>query len=153
MIAAKAVAFKEALEPQFKNYIDQVLKNAKALAEVLLSEGFHLVTGGTDNHLMLVDLASSEKFKDITGKVAEAALDEAGITVNKNTVPNEKRSPFVTSGIRIGTPALTTRGMKESEMKQIGKWISTVLKTPDNVDLKHQIQQQVKELCQNFPIY
>ena len=102
---------------------------------------------------MLVDLASSEKFKDITGKVAEAALDEAGITVNKNTVPNEKRSPFVTSGIRIGTPALTTRGMKESEMKQIGKWISTVLKTPDNVDLKHQIQQQVKELCQNFPIY
>ncbi|OFZ31976.1 MAG: serine hydroxymethyltransferase [Bdellovibrionales bacterium RIFCSPHIGHO2_01_FULL_40_29] len=153
VIAAKAVAFKEALEPQFKNYIDQVLKNAKALAEVLLSEGFHLVTGGTDNHLMLVDLASSEKFKDITGKVAEAALDEAGITVNKNTVPNEKRSPFVTSGIRIGTPALTTRGMKESEMKQIGKWISTVLKTPDNVDLKHQIQQQVKELCQNFPIY
>lgn len=153
VIAAKAVAFKEALQPDFKKYIDQVLKNAKTLAESLTAEGLNLVTGGTDNHLMLVDLSLSEKFKDITGKVAEHALDEAGITVNKNTVPGEKRSPFTTSGIRIGTPALTTRGMKESEMKQIGKWISHVLKNADNVDIKHQVKQQVKELCQNFPIY
>lgn len=153
VIAAKAVAFKEALQPNFKNYIDQVIKNAKALAETLKSEGFHLVTGGTDNHLMLLDLSLSEKYKDITGKVAEIALDEAGITVNKNTVPGEKRSPFVTSGIRIGTPALTTRGMKESEMQQIGKWISHVLKNADNSPIKQQVKQQVKELCQNFPIY
>lgn len=153
VIAAKAVAFKEALQPEFKTYIGQVLKNAKALAETLQSEGFKLVTNGTDNHLMLVDLSLSEKFKDITGKVAENSLDEAGITVNKNTVPGEKRSPFVTSGIRIGTPALTTRGMKESEMQQIGKWISHVLKNVDNTQIKQQVQQQVKELCQNFPIY
>ncbi len=153
VIAGKAVAFKEALEPEFKNYIDQVLKNAKALAEVLKSEGFHLVTGGTDNHLLLVDLALSDKFKDITGKVAELSLDEAGITVNKNTVPGEKRSPFVTSGIRIGTPALTTRGMKEAEMKQIGLWISEVLKSADDIEIKNKIKHQVKELCRSFPIY
>ena len=153
VIAAKAVAFKEALEPRFKNYIEQVLKNAKALAEILLKEDFHLITGGTDNHLLLVDLALSTPFKNITGKVAETVLDEAGITVNKNTVPNEKRSPFVTSGIRIGTPALTSRGMKESEMKTIGKWISTILKNPENTDIKQQIKNQAKELCQNFPIY
>lgn len=153
VIAAKAVAFKEALHPDFKKYIDQVLKNAKALAEALLSEGFHLVTGGTDNHLILVDLAQSEKFKDITGKVAEISLDEAGITVNKNTIPNEKRSPFVTSGIRIGTPALTTRGMTEKEMIQIAKWIGQVLKNADNIEIKQQVKHQVKELCQNFPIY
>lgn len=153
VIAAKAVAFGEALQPEFKTYIDQVLKNAKALAEALKSEGFSLVTGGTDNHLMLVDLSQSKNFGEITGKVAEAALDEAGLTVNKNTVPNEKRSPFVTSGIRIGTPALTTRGMKESEMKKIAQWITTVLKNHDNADMKHQVKQQVKELCQSFPIY
>ena len=153
VIAAKAVAFKEALDPSFKIYIDQVLKNAKTLAEVLMQQGFHLITGGTDNHLMLIDLASSEKFSQITGKGAETVLDEAGITVNKNTVPNEKRSPFVTSGIRIGTPALTTRGMKESEMKQIGLWISKVLENPENTDIKQQVQNQVKELCQNFPLY
>ena len=153
VIAAKAVAFKEALDPSFKIYIEQVLKNAKTLADVLIQQGFHLITGGTDNHLMLIDLASSEKFSQITGKVAEAVLDEAGITVNKNTVPNEKRSPFVTSGIRIGTPALTTRGMKESEMKQIGNWIGKVLANPENTDIKQQVQNQVKELCQNFPLY
>ena len=123
------------------------------MAQALCEEGFNLITGGTDNHLMLVDLANSEKYKLITGKVAEAVLDEAGITVNKNTVPNEKRSPFVTSGIRIGTPALTTRGMKESEMKQIGKWIAVVLKNSENSDIKIQVRNQVKELCQNFPIY
>jgi len=153
VIAAKAVAFGEALRPDFKVYIDQVLKNAKALAEGLKSEGFSLVTGGTDNHLILVDLAQSKAVSDLTGKVAEIALDEAGITVNKNTVPHEKRSPFVTSGIRIGTPALTTRGMKESEMKKISQWISLVLKNPTNQDIKHQVKQQVKELCQSYPIY
>lgn len=153
VIAAKAVAFGEALKPEFKTYIEQVLKNAKALAETLKSEGLSLVTNGTDNHLMLIDLQSSSKFSELTGKQAEIALDEAGITVNKNTVPNEKRSPFVTSGIRIGTPALTTRGMSESEMKKIGQWIVHVLKNHDNSDIKHQVKQQVKELCQSFPIY
>lgn len=153
VIAAKAVAFGEALQPDFKIYIDQVLKNAKVLAETLKSEGLSLVTNGTDNHLMLVDLQSSSKFSELTGKQAEISLDEAGITVNKNTVPHEKRSPFVTSGIRIGTPALTTRGMKESEMKKIGQWIGYVLKNHDNMEVKQQVKQQVKELCQSFPIY
>ncbi|MBC7420765.1 MAG: serine hydroxymethyltransferase [Bdellovibrio sp.] len=153
IIAAKAVAFGEALKPEFKTYIDQVLKNAKVLAEELMKEGFSLVTGGTDNHLMLLDLSQSKGLAELTGKVAEHALDEAGITVNKNTVPNEKRSPFVTSGIRIGTPALTTRGMKETEMKKIGQWISQVLKNADKTDMKQQVKQQVKELCQSFPIY
>jgi glycine hydroxymethyltransferase len=153
VIAGKAVAFGEALQPEFKTYIDQVLKNAKALAESLNSEGFSLVTGGTDNHLMLVDLGQSTQFAALTGKVAEIALDEAGITVNKNTVPNEKRSPFVTSGIRIGTPALTTRGMKEPEMKKIAGWISQVLKNNDNSELKQKVKMEVKELCQSFPIY
>ncbi len=153
VIAAKAVAFGEALQPEFKNYIDQVLKNAKALAQYLTAEGFSLVTGGTDNHLMLVDLSQSKNMTEITGKIAENSLDESGITVNKNTVPNEKRSPFVTSGIRIGTPALTTRGMKESEMKKIAQWITQVLKNHDNTDIKQQVKNQVKELCQSFPIY
>jgi glycine hydroxymethyltransferase len=149
VIGAKAVAFGEALQPSFKEYIGQVLVNAKALADTLLSEGFHLVTGGTDNHLILVDLSHTP----VSGKEAESALGEAGITVNKNTVPNEKRSPFVTSGIRIGTPALTTRGMKQSEMKIIGKWISQVLKNPSDEALKKQIKQEVKALCQSFPLY
>lgn len=153
IIAGKAVSFKEALQPDFKVYMQQVLDNAKALAESLLADGFHLVTGGTDNHLMLIDLSLSKGTEGLTGKVAEAILDNAGITVNKNTVPNEKRSPFVTSGIRIGTPALTTRGMKISEMKQISKWITEVLKNPENTDLHSRIKQQVKELCHNFPIY
>ncbi len=153
IIAAKAVAFGEALKPEFKSYIDQVLKNAKVLATELTTEGFNLVTGGTDNHLMLLDLSQSKDMAELTGKVAEHSLDEAGITVNKNTVPNEKRSPFVTSGIRIGTPALTTRGMKESEMKLIAKWISHVLKNPTNANVKQKIKNQVKELCQSFPIY
>lgn len=154
VIAGKAVAFGEALQPEFKTYIDQVVRNAKALAEELKALGFSLVTGGTDNHLMLIDLSqSSEPFTALTGKVAEAVLDEAGITVNKNTVPNEKRSPFVTSGIRIGTPALTTRGMKESEMKKIATWISQVLKNPDNTEIKNKVKGEVKELCQSFPIY
>jgi len=149
VIAAKAVAFGEALKPEFKIYSGKVLENAKALAEQILSEGFDLVTGGTDNHLILVDLSK----KEVTGKLAEISLDEAGITVNKNTVPNEKRSPFVTSGVRIGTPALTTRGMCVGEMRQIGKWISSVLKDPANAALKAKIHGEVKALCQQFPIY
>lgn len=155
VIAGKAVAFGEALQPEFKIYIEQVILNAKALAECLKSEGFSLVTGGTDNHLILVDLSQSraKSYENLTGKVAEIALDEAGITVNKNTVPNEKRSPFVTSGIRIGTPALTTRGMKETEMKKIAGWISIVLRDADNSVLKTKVKMEVKELCQNFPIY
>jgi glycine hydroxymethyltransferase len=149
VIAAKAVAFGEALKPDFKTYAKNVIENAKALAEGMLSEDFELVTGGTDNHLILVDLSK----KEVTGKLAETALDEAGITVNKNTVPNEKRSPFVTSGIRIGTPALTTRGMGPAEMKQIAKWISAVLKSPEDAAVKSKIRQEVESLCEKFPIY
>jgi glycine hydroxymethyltransferase len=149
VIAAKAVAFGEALRPEFKTYSQKVVENARALAEQILSEGFELVTGGTDNHLILMDLSN----KEVTGKLAEHALDEAGITVNKNTVPNEKRSPFVTSGIRIGTPALTTRGMGVSEMKQIGKWIAQVLKNPEDSTLKNRIRSEVHHLCESFPIY
>lgn len=149
VIAAKAVAFKEALQPEFVEYSDQIIKNAKALAETLVATGFKLVSGGTDNHLMLVDLRD----KDITGKKAEAALERAGITVNKNMVPFDTRSPFITSGIRIGVPALTTRGMKENEMKAIGGWISKVLYHPDDEKLIADVRAQVEELCKNFLIY
>jgi glycine hydroxymethyltransferase len=149
VIAGKAVALHEALQPEFKTYAKQVVANAKALADSVMSAGFDLVTGGTDNHLILVDLSS----KELTGKDAEIALDKAGITVNKNTVPNEKRSPFITSGVRIGTPALTTRGMKEPEMKKIGAWIGEVLKSPNDVATQVRIKGQVRELCQSFPIY
>jgi len=149
VIGAKAVAFGEALKSEFKTYSQQVVVNAKALAETLLEQGFELVTGGTDNHLLLIDLSN----QDLTGKDAEKALDHAGITVNKNTVPNEKRSPFVTSGIRIGTPALTTRGMKEDEMKQVGLWISEVLRDSQNEQLLGKIKAQIKDLCTRFPIY
>ncbi|MGZ3722297.1 MAG: serine hydroxymethyltransferase [Bdellovibrionales bacterium] len=149
VIAAKAVAFAEALRPDFKNYAEQIVKNAKALADAVMAQGVELVTGGTDNHLILVDLSN----RDITGKDAEIALDKAGITVNKNTVPNEKRSPFITSGVRIGTPALTTRGMKESEMKTIAGWIAEVLKDSSNEATLKKIKGQVHELCSKFPIY
>ncbi len=149
VIAAKAVSFGEALRPGFKIYIQNVLDNAKTLADTLMSEGFDLVTGGTDNHLMLVDLTQ----KNITGKDAEAWLDMAGITVNKNTVPFETKSPFITSGIRIGTPALTTRGMGTHEMKKIGKWISRALATEGNESYLRNIKGQVADLCQNFPIF
>lgn len=149
VIAGKAVAFKEALQPEFKTYSKQVVANAKALAEGVMSAGFELVTGGTDNHLILMDLSSMT----ITGKDAEIALDKAGITVNKNTVPNEKRSPFVTSGVRLGTPALTTRGMKEAEMKIIAGWIGQVLKNPTDQTNLDKIHAQVRELCHSFPIY
>ncbi len=149
VIAGKAVAFKEALQPEFKVYIQQVVKNAKALADGLMATGAKLVTGGTDNHLVLLDLSEG----DVTGKDAEIALDRAGITVNKNTVPHEKRSPFVTSGVRLGTPALTTRGMKEPEMKLIAKWISEVLKDPASTEIQTRIHAQVRELCEAFPVY
>ncbi len=149
VIAGKAVAFHEALQPGFKDYAKQIVLNASALAEALLTGGLNLVTGGTDNHLVLVDLSN----RDVTGKDAEIALDHAGITVNKNTVPNEKRSPFVTSGVRIGTPALTTRGMKESEMKLIGGWISEVLESPQDSARLAKIKAQVAELCMAYPVY
>ena len=149
VIAAKAVAFGECLKDDFKTYCQNVVTNAKALSEALLTEGFDLVTGGTDNHLLLVDLTK----KDITGKDAEKALDLAGITVNKNTVPNETRSPFVTSGIRIGTPALTTRGFGTDEMAMVGKWISRVMENINNESELEKIKGEVRELCLKHPIY
>lgn len=149
VIAAKAVAFGEVLEPEFKTYAEQIVKNAKVLAETLMSEGLDLVTGGTDNHLMLVNLSS----RGLTGKDAEKALEDCGITVNKNTVPNEKQSPFVTSGVRIGTPALTTRGMKEAQMKVIGLWIAKAIKDMSNKALHAKIKVEVEELCKDFPLY
>jgi glycine hydroxymethyltransferase len=149
VIAAKAVAYGEALKDDFKTYSQQVVKNAQALANSLLEYGYDLVTGGTDNHLVLVDLTQ----KGITGKLAEAQLDLAAITVNKNTVPNETQSPFVTSGIRLGTPALTTRGMREEQMQQVAQWIHQVLSDPENNSVLDDVRGQVKELCQQFPIY
>jgi glycine hydroxymethyltransferase len=149
VIAAKAVALKEALDPSFKDYCRQIIANAKALAGDLAAAGFQIVSGGTDNHLMLVDLRS----KGLTGKVAEKALDLAGITVNKNTVPKETQSPFVTSGIRIGTPAVTTRGMKEAEMSEIAAFIDRVLSAPDNPDLARQVSGEVQEMTSRFPLY
>jgi glycine hydroxymethyltransferase len=149
VIAAKAVALKEALSPQFKSYQQQIVKNAQALAEALMSQGFRLTSGGTDNHLMLVDLRKSE----LTGKVAQEALDKAGITVNKNAVPFDTRSPFVTSGIRIGTPAVTTRGMKEKEMEQIGDFIGRALNHVADEQTLQTIASEVGALCQKFPVY
>ncbi|EIF6155882.1 serine hydroxymethyltransferase [Clostridium perfringens] len=147
IIAAKAVCFKEALEPSFKTYMEQVVKNAQVLAEALESYGFKLVSNGTDNHLILIDLTN----KDITGKDAEILLDSIGITLNKNTVPNETRSPFVTSGVRIGTPAITTRGFKEEEMKEIASIINDAIKEKDG-DLEL-LKARVKALCAKYPLY
>jgi len=149
VIAAKAVAFKEALSDEFKEYQNQIVKNAQALAKKLSDRGYRLVSGGTDNHLMLVDLTK----QDITGKDAENALGQANITVNKNTIPFETRSPFVTSGIRIGTPALTTRGMKEAEMQLVGDMIADVLDNIGNNEIINQTKQKVLDLCANFPLY
>ncbi|MEO0265461.1 MAG: serine hydroxymethyltransferase [candidate division WOR-3 bacterium] len=149
VIAAKAVALKEAMTEEFKKYQEQIVKNAKTLAETLVSEGLRLVTGGTDNHLMLVDL---RPFK-ITGNIAEKALERAGITVNKNTIPFDPEKPTVTSGIRVGTPAVTTRGMKEPEMVKIGKLISKVLKNPDDENVIASVRGEVQELCDSFPLY
>lgn len=149
VIAAKAVAFKEALTPEFKTYAGQVVKNAQALAAELVSRGYNLVSGGTDNHLMLIDFGGS----DLTGKVAEETLEKAGITVNKNAVPFDTRSPFVTSGVRIGTPASTTRGLKETEMRQIGAWIDEALQNIENDTVLARIRGEIRELCKQFPLY
>ena len=149
VIAAKAVAFGEDLRPEYKEYCRQVIANAKALAASLVEHKLRIVSGGTDNHLMLVDLTST----GLTGKEAEAALGTAGITVNKNTIPRETRSPFITSGIRIGTPAMTTRGMKEKEMAQIGGWIADALADVANSGRHSAIKAEVKRLCERFPIY
>ena len=149
VIAAKAVALKEALEPSFTDYCRQVVANARALAEELMARGFDVVSGGTDNHLMLVDLRN----RNVTGKVAEKVLDLAGITVNKNTVPRETQSPFVTSGIRIGTPAVTTRGMREAEMRQIASLIEAALGAAENESELTTIRAEVRELALAFPLY
>jgi glycine hydroxymethyltransferase len=149
IIAAKAVAFKEALQPDFKAYQQQIRKNATVLAATLMERGYQLVSGGTDNHLMLLDLQQT----DVTGKEAEDALGHAGITVNKNAVPFDVRPPAVTSGIRIGTPAITTRGMKEAEMKAIGGFIDQAIKSRTNADALAKIKAQVGELAAKFPLY
>ncbi len=149
VIAAKAVAFKEALAPEFKVYQEQIIKNAKALAVALIGKGFRLTSGGTDNHLMLLDLRQSE----LTGKVAQEALDKARITVNKNTVPFETRSPFVTSGVRIGTPAVTSRGMKEKEMDAIAGFMSKALSHVADDGALKSIGDDVREFCKDFPVY
>lgn len=149
VIAAKAVAFKEALTPQFKDYQFQIVKNAKVISDSLLDQGFDLVSGGTDNHLMLVKLLNMP----YSGKDAENALERAKITLNKNTIPFDPTTPFVTSGIRIGTPAVTTRGMKEAEMAEIATMIGTILKNIENEDVIAKVRGEVSELCQRFPLY
>ncbi len=149
IIAAKAVAFKEAMEPSFKDYQTQVVKNAKALAEGLKKRGFRLVSGGTDNHLILVDLTP----KGVTGKQAEQSLDKVGITVNKNAIPFDKRKPTITSGIRIGTPAVTTRGMKEPEMELIASLIDRTISERENEEVLNEIAQEVLDLTSKFPFY
>ncbi len=149
VIAAKAVAFHEALQPGFTVYCRRVIENAKVLSQALAERGYHIVSGGTDNHLMLVDLRS----KGLTGKVAEKALDEAGIAVNKNTVPKETQSPFVTSGIRLGTPAVTTRGMGADAMVQIAALIERVLSAPEDRAILNAVRQDVKALADQFPLY
>ena len=149
VIAAKAVALGEALQPAFKEYAAQIIKNAKVLADKLTADGFRIVSGGTDNHLMLVDLTS----KNITGKEAQNVLDEVNITANKNTIPFEPRSPFVTSGIRLGSPALTTRGFKEDDMAEVADIIALVLNNPADEDKKNTARERVAALCKKYPLY
>ncbi|MGX8852847.1 serine hydroxymethyltransferase [Amedibacillus sp. YH-ame10] len=149
VIAAKAVCFHEAMQPEFKDYAAQVIKNCKVMSDTLQAEGFRVVSGGTDNHLILVDVKSSI---GMNGKVAEHLLDEAGITCNKNTIPFETEKPFVTSGIRLGTAAMTTRGFKEEEFKQVALWISKVLKNADNEELIKEVHKEVCALTENFPL-
>ena len=149
VIAAKAVAFKEALRDDFKIYQQQIVSNAKTLAKTLQDRKFRLVSGGTDNHLILVDLSD----KGLTGAKAEDVLERAGITVNKNTIPFDTRSPSVTSGIRIGTPAVTTRGLKEQEMEEVGNYISELLNQPEDDKLIGDIKMKIRSLCERFPLY
>ena len=149
VIAGKAVALGEALRPEFKEYARQVKKNAAALADTLMKDGFRIVSGGTDNHLMLVDLTN----KGITGKIAQNVLDEVNITANRNTIPFEPLSPFVTSGLRLGSPALTTRGFKESDMVEVGNIIALVLSSPEDEKVKEEARARVAVLCQKYPLY
>ncbi|MCH8327963.1 MAG: serine hydroxymethyltransferase, partial [Candidatus Marinimicrobia bacterium] len=149
IIAAKAVAFKEALEPEFSDYCGRVIENAAALAEAFMERDYQVVTGGTDTHVVLIDLSN----KQITGKVAEAALERAGMTVNKNMVPFDRRSPFVTSGIRLGSPALTTRGMGTVEMKQIVALLDKVITAPDDDKISGGVLSEVAQLSRPFPLY
>lgn len=149
VIAAKAVAFKEALAPEFRDYQRQIVANAKALAEAMIGQGFRLVSGGTDTHVMLVDVA----VKGLTGKAAEAALDKAGLTVNKNAIPFDTKPPTITSGIRLGTPALTTRGMREAEMRTVAMLIAEVLADIENAERQVRVAGKVRDLCSAFPLY
>jgi glycine hydroxymethyltransferase len=149
VIAAKAVAFKEALEPEFKSYQAQVVKNAKAMAKTFIERGYKIVSGGTENHLMLVDMIG----KDVTGKAAEEALGKAHITVNKNAVPNDPRKPFVTSGLRVGTPAVTTRGYKEADVTELANWICDVLDAPEDEAVIARVRESVTAQCRKFPVY
>jgi glycine hydroxymethyltransferase len=149
VIAAKAVALKEALQPEFKHYQERVLENARAMANAFLARGYNIVSGGTDNHLFLVDLISH----GLTGKLADAKLGEAHITVNKNAVPNDPQSPFVTSGIRIGTPAVTTRGFGTQECVELAGWICDILDAPDDHAVIERVRHQATELCRRFPVY
>ena len=149
VIAAKAVAFKEALQPEFKQYQGQVLANARAMAQVFLDRGYKVVSGGTDDHLFLVDLID----KGITGKAADAALGDANITVNKNAVPNDPQSPFVTSGIRVGTPAVTTRGFAEAEVSELAGWMCDIMDDVENQETIDRVRGKVVDICQRFPVY
>ncbi len=146
-VAAKAVGFGENLQPGFEAYAKQIIRNAQALAEGLMARGFHVISGGTDNHLMLIDLRS----KNLTGKLAQTALDRASITVNKNAVPFDDKPPLITSGMRLGTPALTTRGMNEEHMRRIAQWIDQVLADPENAGIQQRVKGEVLELCRGFP--
>lgn len=148
-ITAKAIAFKEALQPEFKEYAAQILKNAKVLEAAFKEAGFNIAFGGTDNHLLLIDVTS----QGLTGKIAEQALDKAGITINKNMIPDDTRSPFDPSGIRLGTPALTTRGLKENDMQRVADWIIEALKNTENENRLAEIKAEVAELMENFPLY
>ena len=149
VIAAKAVAFLEALQPDFKVYQQQIIHNAQEMAKTLIARGHKIVSGGTVNHLMLVDLIA----KDITGKDADAALGHAHITVNKNTVPNDPRSPFVTSGLRLGTPAITTRGFKQTEVVTLSHWIADILENINDESIINRVKSEVLALCREFPVY
>jgi glycine hydroxymethyltransferase len=149
VIAAKAVAFNEALMPSFKSYAKQIKANAKTMAEALTGFGFQIVSGGTDNHLMLIDLRN----KGINGKQAQLTLDDANITTNKNAVPFDTESPLLTSGIRLGAPALTTRGFKEGEFKQVAKWINDVISAPESESVRQKVKGEIAELTKKFPLY
>jgi len=149
-IVAKAVSFGEALKPSFKTYAKNVIKNAKILEKELSKYGFKIMFGKTENHMLLIDVFSS---KGVSGKEAEIALDEIGITINKNMIPDDPKSPFDPSGIRIGTPAVTTRGMKEKEIKKIANWINTAIENHQDVEILNILQKEVKELCKKFPLY